>query len=56
MLVNAAELFTICILSAKTAGELSNRSNRNEIFLIFSILFLFDTATGFTFFQFIYSE
>ncbi|QNI93315.1 putative membrane protein [Synechococcus sp. A15-127] len=56
MLVNAAELFTICILSTKTAGELSNRSNRNEILLIFSILFLIDTATGFTFFQFIYSE
>ena len=56
MLVNAAELVTICILSAKTAGELSNRSNRKEILLVFSILFLFDTATGFTFFQFIYSE
>ena len=49
MLVNAAELFKICILSTKTAGELSNRSNRNEILMIFSILFWLDAATGFTY-------
>ena len=56
MLVNAIELFTIVILGAKTAQLLVQKKPRKETYLIFSILFLFDTATGYTFFQFIYSE
>ena len=52
MLVNAAELFLIAILGAKIIKILSDQSNRQEILLMFSILFLFDDATGFTFFQF----
>ena len=56
MLVNAAELFLIVILGAKIVEALSERENRPGIVLMFSILFLFDAATGYTFFQFIYSE
>ena len=56
MLVNAAELFTIVILGAKIAERLSGKAKRKETLLVFSLLFLFDTATGYTFFQFIYSE
>ena len=56
MLVNAAELFLIVILGAKIIETLSEQKNRKETLLMFSILFLFDAATGFTFFQFIYSE
>ena len=56
MLVNAIELFTIVILGAKTVQLLSQKKSRRETYLVFSILFLFDAATGYTFFQFIYSE
>ena len=56
MLVNAAELFLIVILGAKITKILSGKEDRRETLLMFSILFLFDAATGFTFFQFIYSE
>jgi len=56
MLVNAAELFLIVILGAKIIETLSGQKSRKETLLMFSILFLFDAATGFTFFQFIYSE
>ena len=56
MIVNAIELFTIVILGAKIAHQLSEKQARRENVLLFSILFLFDAATGFTFFQFIYSE
>ena len=56
MLVNAAELFLIVILGSKIIEALSEHENRQETLLMFSILFLFDAATGFTFFQFIYSE
>ena len=56
MLFNAAELFTIVVVGAKTAELLSGKMKRAPTLLTFSILFLFDAATGFTFFQFIYSE
>ena len=56
MLVNAVELFLIVIFAAKTIEILIEKTNRREILLMFSILFLFDDATGFTFFQLIYSE
>ena len=56
MLVNAFELFTIVVIGAKTAELLSGKNKQVPILLAFSILFLFDAATGFTFFQFIYSE
>ena len=56
MLINAVELFAIIIIGSQTVKLLTNKINRNETLLIFSILFLFDAATGFTFFQFIYSE
>ena len=56
MLVNAVELFTIVILGAKIADALSSSNQRRETRLIFGLLFLFLPATGFTFFQFIYSE
>jgi hypothetical protein len=56
MLVNAAELFLIVVLGSKIIATLSEQDNRRETLLMFSILFLFDAATGFTFFQFIYSE
>ena len=54
MLVNAAELFLIVILGAKIIGILSEQEGRGGTLLMLSILFLFDDATGFTFFQFIY--
>ena len=56
MLVNAVELFAIVILGAKIADALSSTNQRRETRLIFGLLFLFLPATGFTFFQFIYSE
>lgn len=56
ILVNAIELFTIIIIQAKTVRLLSEKEPRRETYLVFSILFLFNSATGFTFFQFIYSE
>ena len=56
ILVNAIELFTIIIIQAKTVRLLSEKEPRREKYLVFSILFLFNSATGFTFFQFIYSE
>ena len=56
MLVNAAELFLIVILGAKIIEILSKQEARSGGLLMLSILFLFDDATGFTFFQFIYSE
>ena len=56
MLVNAAELFTIVVIGAKTAERLGGKVKQPATLLAFSILFLFDAATGFTFFQFIYSE
>ena len=56
MLFNAAELFTIVVVGAKTAELLSGKIKQAPTLLTFSILFLFDAATGFTFFQFIYSE
>jgi hypothetical protein len=56
MLVNAAELFLIVILGSKIIEILSKQEGRSGALLMLSILFLFDDATGFTFFQFIYSE
>ena len=56
MLVNAAELFIIVAAGAKTAERLGGSIKQTPTLLAFSILFLFDAATGFTFFQFIYSE
>ena len=56
MLFNAAELFIIVVLGAKTAERLGGSITQTPTLLAFSILFLFDAATGFTFFQFIYSE
>jgi hypothetical protein len=56
ILVNAIELFTIIIIQAKTVRLLSEKEPRRETYLVFSILFLFHSATGFTFFQFIYSD
>ena len=56
MLVNAVELFSIVILGAKIADALSSSNQHRETRLIFGLLFLFLPATGFTFFQFIYSE
>ncbi len=56
ILVNAIELFTIIIIQAKTVRLLSEKEPRRETYLVFNILFLFHSATGFTFFQFIYSD
>ena len=56
MLFNAAELFTIVVVGARTVTLLGGKIKQESTLLAFSILFLFDAATGFTFFQFIYSE
>ena len=54
MLINAAELFLIVVLGSKIIEILSEKTDSGGALLMLSILFLFDDATGFTFFQFIY--
>ena len=56
MLVSAAELFTIVVVSARFVRRLSGRSQIPALLLITSLLLLFHPATGMAFFQFPYCE
>jgi len=56
MLVSAAELFTIVVVSARFVRTLSGRSQIPALLLITSLLLLFHPATGMAFFQFSYCE
>lgn len=56
MLVSAAELFTIVVVSARFVRRLSGRSQIPALLLITSLLLLFHPATGMAFFQFSYCE
>ena len=56
MLVSAAELFTIVVVSARFVRRLSGRTQIPALLLITSLLLLFHPATGMAFFQFSYCE
>ena len=56
MIVNAAELFAVIILSARFIRRLCGDKSNNYLLLILSLLFLSAPSTGFAFFQLIYSE
>ena len=56
MLVSAAELFTIVVVSARFIRRLSGRNEIPGLLLITSLLLLFQPSTGTAFFQLIYSE
>lgn len=56
MLVNAAELFALCIITSKVVHKLSGRHKAPSLLLITSLLLLFHPATGHAFFQFTYCE
>ena len=56
MLVSAAELFTIVVVSARFVRRLSGRAQIPALLLITSLLLLFHPATGMAFFQFSYCE
>ena len=56
MLVSAAELFAIVVISARFVRRLSDRTEVPALLLITSLLLLFHPATGTAFFQFIYCE
>lgn len=56
MLVSAAELFAIVVISARFVCRLSGRAKVPALLLITSLLMLFHPATGMAFFQFIYCE
>ena len=53
MLVSAAELFAILVISARFVCRLSGRAKVPALLLITSLLMLFHPATGMAFFQFI---
>jgi len=54
MLVSAAELITTLLLSWRVVGGISRRDHGS--LLLISLLFLFHPATGWGFFQLVYSE
>ena len=56
MLVSAAELFTIVVVSAGFVRRLSRKAQAPALLLITSMLLLFHPATGMAFFQFTYCE
>ena len=56
MLVSAAELFTIVVVSARFVRNLSGKAQVPALLLITSMLLLFHPATGMAFFQFTYCE
>ena len=56
MLVSAAELFTIVVVSARFVRRLSGKDQAPALLLITSMLLLFHPATGMAFFQFTYCE
>ncbi len=56
MLVSAAELFTIVVVSARFVRRLSGKAQVPALLLITSMLLLFHPATGMAFFQFTYCE
>ncbi|QNI52838.1 putative membrane protein [Synechococcus sp. BIOS-E4-1] len=56
MLVSAAELFTILLLTTQTVRGVVGRAKPHHLLLMISLLLLFTPATGFAFFQLIYSE
>lgn len=56
MLVSAAELFTIVVVSARFVRRLSGMAKAPALLLITSLLLLFHPATGMAFFQFPYCE
>ena len=56
IIVSAAELFAIIILSARFIRRLCGDASANYLLLIISLLFLSAPSTGFAFFQLIYSE
>ena len=56
MLISAAELFTIVVVSARFVRKLSRHTQVPALLLITSLLLLFHPATGMAFFQFSYCE
>lgn len=56
MLVSAAELFTIVVVSARFVRRLTRHEAIPGLLLITSLLLLFQPSTGTAFFQLIYSE
>ena len=56
MLVSAAELFTIVVVSARFVRRLSGKAQVPALLLITSMLLLFHPATGMAFFQLTYCE
>ena len=56
MIVSAAELFAVIILSARFIRRLCGDPSKNHLLLIISLLLLSAPSTGFAFFQLIYSE
>lgn len=56
MLVSAAELFVIVLVSARFVRRLSGRNEVPALLMITSLLLLFHSSTGMAFFQFIYCE
>ena len=56
MVVSAAELFAIILLSYQLIRRLSPTLTNKSLLLIISLLMLSAPATGFTFFQLIYAE
>ena len=56
MLVSAAELFAIVVLSARFIRRITGRAAIPALLMITSLLLLFQPSTGTAFFQFTYSE
>lgn len=56
MLVSAAELFVIVLISTRFVRRLSGRKQVPALLMITSLLLLFHSSTGMAFFQFIYCE
>jgi hypothetical protein len=56
MLVSAAELFTVVVVSARFVRNLSGQQRVPALLFITSLLLLFHPATGMAFFQFPYCE
>jgi hypothetical protein len=56
MIISAAELFAIIIISSRFIGKLCGNSSTKYLLIIISLLFLSAPSTGFAFFQLIYSE
>ena len=56
MLASAAELITICILSARFIEKIAHRKNIPSILLISSLLLLFNASVGNAFFELHFAE